>query len=110
MAGPPLTSSAGTRTLFMKTDFNFMDDGRSDTNSKAVSLAALPVGGRGLVAHVRAGDAVGERLLDLGFVPGTPVLVLRRAPLGDPSVYELRGYQLCLRRSEAERIHVRPIP
>lgn len=75
----------------------------------AVSLASLPVGGRGLIADVRSDDAVGERLLDLGLVPGTSVLVLRRAPLGDPSVYELRGYQLCLRRSEAERIHVRRI-
>ena len=89
--------------------FNFMDDGRTNLDTTGASLAALPVGGRGLIAHVRAGDAVGERLLDLGLVPGTPVLVLRRAPLGDPSVYELRGYQLCLRRSEAERVHVRRI-
>lgn len=87
-----------------------MDSGRTDTDSRATSLASLAVGQRGLISEVRAGDAVGDRLLDLGLVPGTPVLVLRRAPLGDPSVYELRGYQLCLRRSEAERIAVRPIP
>ncbi len=87
-----------------------MDTGRADIESGAATLAALPVGGRGLIAEVRAGDAVGDRLLDLGLVPGTSVLVLRRAPLGDPSVYELRGYQLCLRRSEAERVSVRPIP
>ena len=86
-----------------------MDDGRSDTDSHAALLSALPVGSRRLISHVRAGDPVGERLLDLGLVPGTPIAVLRRAPLGDPSVYELRGYQLCLRRSEAERIRVRRI-
>jgi ferrous iron transport protein A len=73
-------------------------------------LASLPVGGRGVILAVRAGDAVGQRLLDLGLVPGTPVEVLRRAPLGDPSVYELRGTQLCLRRSEAERVRVRRAP
>jgi Fe2+ transport system protein FeoA len=33
--------------------------------------------------------------------------VLRRAPLGDPVEYELRGYRLCLRRTEAMRIRVR---
>jgi ferrous iron transport protein A len=33
---------------------------------------------------------------------------VRRAPLGDPVVYELRGYHLCLRRSEATRIRVEP--
>ena len=38
--------------------------------------------------------------LDLGFVPGTDgACAARRAPLGDPTLYELRGTQLCLRRS-----------
>ena len=50
---------------------------------------------------------LGRRLLDLGFVPGTKIQVLRSAPLGDPTVYSLRGTELCLRRAEAERISVR---
>ncbi len=75
-----------------------------------LSLAALGPGSAGVIAEVRAGDPVGERLLDLGLLPGTTVRVLRRAPLGDPTVYELRGYQLCLRRTEADRVHVRPLP
>jgi len=53
---------------------------------------------------------VSRRLLDLGFVPGTRVRVVRRAPLGDPTLYELRGTQLCLRRSEAARVRVRALP
>jgi len=32
--------------------------------------------------------------------------VIRRAPLGDPTVFELHGYQLCLRRSESARVRV----
>ncbi len=87
-----------------------MDGAEPILRTELVSLASLPVGGQGLVAEVRADDAVGERLLDLGLVPGTPVVVLRRAPLGDPSVYEFRGYQLCLRRSEAQRVSVRRLP
>lgn len=75
-----------------------------------LSLAALRPGASGVIAEVRAGDPIGERLLDLGLLPGTTVHVLRRAPLGDPTVYELRGYQLCLRRTEADRVHVRPLP
>jgi Fe2+ transport system protein FeoA len=63
----------------------------------------------GVVEHVDPGSPVSRRLLDLGFVPGTRVRVLRRAPLGDPTVYELRGTQLCLRRSEAARVWVRPL-
>ena len=53
-------------------------------------------------------DAVGDRLADLGFLPGTTVRVVRRAPLGDPTIYELRGTQLCLRKRETARILVGP--
>ena len=74
----------------------------------ALFLADLEPGAGARVAAVDAGSAVGRRLLDLGFVPGTEVRVVRRAPLGDPVEYELRGYRLCLRRSEALRIRVEP--
>jgi Fe2+ transport system protein FeoA len=57
---------------------------------------------------VDASTPAGRRLLDLGFIPGTDVAVVRRAPLGDPVEYELRGCRVCLRRSEAERIQIRP--
>lgn len=72
----------------------------------APSLADLPPGSVAKVASVDAQSPIGRRLLDLGFVPGTEVKVVRRAPLGDPVEYELRGYRVCLRRSEALRIEV----
>lgn len=73
-----------------------------------ISLADLRPGAVARVAAVDAGSRIGRRLLDLGFVPGTGVAVVRRAPLGDPVEYELRGYRVCLRRSEAMRIQVEP--
>ena len=72
------------------------------------SLADLEPGAGARVAAVEEGSPIGRRLLDLGFVPGTEVRVVRRAPLGDPVEYELRGTRLCLRRSEARRIRVEP--
>jgi ferrous iron transport protein A len=75
----------------------------------AVSLASLGPGACGLIESVDASSAVGRRLADLGFLPQTRVRVLRRAPLGDPSVYELRGYRLCMRRAEAARVLVVPL-
>lgn len=48
------------------------------------------------------------RLLDLGFVPGTEVLLLSRAPLGEPMLVELRRHTLMLRKSEAEAIEILP--
>jgi ferrous iron transport protein A len=44
--------------------------------------------------------------MDLGLLPDTPIRALRRSPLGDPSVYELRGYRLCLRRADAATIQI----
>jgi ferrous iron transport protein A len=72
----------------------------------ATTLDQLPVGETASVIDVDAAAALAERLEDLGFVPGTRVTVRRRAPLGDPRVYELRGSQLCLRSSEARAIRV----
>ena len=70
-------------------------------------LASLSPGDAGVIERVDGDAAVAERLADLGFIPGTAIRVLRRAPLGDPSEYELRGYRLCLRRSEASQVTVR---
>ena len=71
-----------------------------------VPLSDLPVGGRAVVVALRAPPALAARLTALGFLPATEVRCRRRAPLGDPRVYELRGTQLCLRRSEARNIWV----
>jgi ferrous iron transport protein A len=75
----------------------------------AVSLASLRPGAWGRIESVDSSSPVGRRLEDLGFLPRTQIHVLRNAPLGDPVIYELRGYRLCLRRSEANRVMVVPI-
>lgn len=75
--------------------------------SATSTLADLPVGATAAVTSVEAPEAVARRLADLGFLPGTAVRALRRAPLGDPRVYEIRGMRLCLRRREARAILVR---
>lgn len=75
--------------------------------SATLTLADLPVGATAEIVAVDAVEAVAHRLADLGFLPGTAVRPLRRAPLGDPRVYELRGTQLCLRRREARTVRVR---
>lgn len=49
-----------------------------------------------------------RRLGALGFIRGTRVKILRRAPLGDPVEYGLRGTRVSLRRSEAAHVRVRP--
>lgn len=69
-------------------------------------LSSLAPGCRATVIDVDASASEGRRLLELGFLPDTEIRVVRRAPLGDPIAFYLRGGQICLRRSEAALIRV----
>lgn len=73
----------------------------------STALSDLPPGAAGEVLCVDANPTLRTRLEDLGLVAGSRVVVRRRAPLGDPTEYELRGYRLCLRRTEAGCVRVR---
>ena len=73
------------------------------------SLSDLRLGISGRVIALQedtADDPIAKRLSNLGFVPGRIVTPLRRAPLGDPVVYRVADYELCLRRHEAHMVHV----
>lgn len=70
-------------------------------------LSEARVGESVVIRSINATDhGLEVRLEHVGFLPGTKVLVERRAPLGDPTVYELRGSRLALRRESAELIEV----
>ncbi len=58
------------------------------------------------VVNVLLEGETGQRLLDMGFVPGTQIKVVRNAPLRDPIDISIKGYMLALRRSEAGKIEV----
>lgn len=53
-----------------------------------------------------ANPAVARRLRELGFRPETRVDVIRRAPLGDPTIYRVQDTELCVRRREARFVEV----
>jgi ferrous iron transport protein A len=74
--------------------------------SHAETLDQIPKGRSVRVVGVAGEDQIARRLNDLGIREGTVIEVIRRAPLGDPTVFELRGYQLCLRRTESRRVEV----
>ena len=71
-----------------------------------MSLAHLPIGARGRVIAVNGSGPVARRLMEMGVVPGAPVRVIKAAPLGDPIEVRVRGYNLALRRTEAQMISV----
>jgi ferrous iron transport protein A len=74
-----------------------------------VPLSSLAPDCRATVVDVDASTPEGHRLLELGFLPETEIRVVRRAPLGDPIAFYLRGGQICLRRSEAALIRVNKV-
>ncbi len=72
-----------------------------------VTLDCLTPGACGRVVSVGGGgSAVSRRLMEMGVVPGAPVRVIKRAPLGDPLEVRVRNYHLAIRRTEAETITV----
>jgi len=79
--------------------------GRPDRLTRPLSDVA--VGASAEIVAIEDGlGPIGRRLADLGFLPGTPVAVLSRAPLGDPTVFLLRGYQVAIRKSESDHVRV----
>lgn len=81
----------------------------SDTAPEAVQrLSDLNPGDSATIVAISdtAPEAVRRRLSDLGFASGTSVTMTRRAPMGDPSMFRLRDYNICLRKSEAQQLHV----
>ena len=72
------------------------------------SLNRLGIGCRGSVVAVGGDREVRRRLLEMGFTSGAAVEVIRRAPLGDPIEFRLRGYCLSLRDEQARFVQIIP--
>jgi ferrous iron transport protein A len=83
-----------------------------DQSRSVIVLAQLPPGRRATVVGTvpQAPSAVASRLAQLGFRSTAHVDVIRRAPLGDPTIYRVQDTELCLRRREAQLIVVVPEP
>jgi ferrous iron transport protein A len=73
------------------------------------SLNKLGVGCCGKVVEVGGTAEVRRRLLEMGFCNGASVEVLRRAPLGDPIAFKVRGYCLSLRDEQAAHVKIVPL-
>ncbi len=74
-----------------------------------IPLSKIPVGTLGMVSEIYSEGITRRRLLDLGFVPGTKIEVLRKSPIGDPTAYFIRGAVIALRDVDADKILVNPL-
>ena len=71
------------------------------------TLAGLKPGQSGVVDGLTAAGAVKRHFLDMGITKGTEIFIRKVAPLGDPVEVTVRGYELSLRKADAEMIAVR---
>ena len=70
------------------------------------TLKDVKVGENAVVVRLHGEGAVKRRIMDMGLTRGTEVHVRKVAPLGDPMELTVRGYELSLRKADAEMIEV----
>lgn len=79
----------------------------NELNTK--SLNELKEGETAVIVKVRGQSNFRKRILEMGFVAGSKIRVVKKAPLQDPIEYELMGYHVSLRRNESKLIEVTPV-
>jgi len=71
-----------------------------------MNLKEVKVGQTVTVVKLRGEGAIKRRIMDMGITKGTEVYVRKVAPLGDPIEVTVRGYELSIRKADAEMIEV----
>lgn len=69
-----------------------------------MTLKELKPGQQGTVASIGTTGPMKRRIMDMGITPGVEIKVIKVAPLGDPIEVNVRGYELSLRKDEAQQI------
>ena len=70
------------------------------------TLRQVEIGGSAKVIKLHGEGAVRRRIMDMGITKGVEVVVRKAAPLGDPIEITVRGYELSIRKADAEMIEV----
>ena len=74
-----------------------------------MTLRDLSVGERCRVKRLNGEGAVKRRIMDMGLTRGVEIYVRKLAPLGDPIEITVRGYELSVRKADAEMVEVEPL-
>lgn len=71
-----------------------------------MTIKDMKIGEFAIITKVSGKDPLRLRLLDMGLLPNTLIKVQKIAPLGDPIQIQIRGYELMIRKEDAEKIYV----
>jgi ferrous iron transport protein A len=69
-------------------------------------LADLPAGQEAVLCRLDLPDEDARRLMELGFLPGAPIVAAHSAPGGDPRVFRVDGSEIALRRETSARLYL----
>ena len=70
------------------------------------TLKDIPIGGKAKVIKIYGEGPIKRRIMDMGITKGVVIRIIKTAPLGDPIELTVRGYELSLRKEDAEKIEV----
>lgn len=71
-----------------------------------ITLDQLQAGQRATIKRIHGKGALRRRLMDMGMLRGVSVTMVKLAPLGDPIQYKVLGYDLALRKAEAQLVEI----
>ena len=74
-----------------------------------MKLNELKPGQTARIESVGGEGALRQHFLDMGVIPGAEITVIKLAPMGDPMELRIHGYELTLRRADAEKIVIAPV-
>ena len=69
-------------------------------------LSDLKPGQKGTVVRIKSYGSLRRRIIDMGITPNAVIIMKKEAPFGDPIEINIRGYELSIRKSEANQIIV----
>ena len=96
----------GSRLAFDASILDKIDLAPAEEDQKKIPISELPVGHSAIVTDIFSANETKRRLMDMGITKNVEIYVRKIAPLGDPIELTVRGYELSLRKADAEMIEV----
>ena len=96
----------GSRLAFDASILDKIDLAPAEEDQEKIPLSELPVGRSAIVTDIFSANETKRRLMDMGITKGIEIYIRKVAPLGDPIEVTVRGYELSLRKADAEIIEV----
>ena len=97
----------GSRLAFDASILDKIDLAPAEEDQEKIPLSELPVGRSAIVTDIFSANETKRRLMDMGITKGSEIFIRKVAPLGDPVEITVRGYELSVRKNDAQCVEVK---